>query len=652
MVKDEDYEESILWGDEPEDMVFTKPCNVVQLDGSLYFYSIYGSQINRMCRGGQMVKIDSPVASNLSVAATTSSPRLHVIGTEYYFMKRLHVVLTLDPSQPKCEFNRHYYPLLPLQNDFHYSVSLCIGSCLFIVIGFRMGEFEGQVRLLGFDQNSSHWEWSTLSQCPVSSGADVHENRQLLQYRDNLLYVSGREVVMVPITKVMSALSTGVDIPSESWVSLRDLPEDEGKLIVFREQLLSVGGLECSWVDDIYWEDHQCTTGNVYVYRHDSAEWFAVACLNQPRFCPALFVANDKLFVVGGQVVSQEERDQFAVERWPVDEVSEDNPEFSHHMEEDYLASLGTLTPRSSSPQGPVQDPRGAIQDPQGVVQDPQGVVQDPQGVVQDPRGAIRDPQGVVQDPQGVVQDPQGVVQDPQGVVQDPQGVVQDPQGVVQDPQGVIQDPQGVVQDPQGVVQDPRGAIQDPRGAIQDPQGVVQDPQGVVQDPQGIVQDPRGVVQDPQGVVQDPQGVVQDPRGAIQDPQGVVQDPQGVVQDPQGVVQDPQGVVHDPQSVVQDPQGVVQDPQGVIQDPQGVVQDPQGVVQDPRGAIQDPQGVVQDPQGVVQDPQGVLQDPQVVVQDPQGIVQDPQGVEEDPEDVIVQDPQGVVQIPEPEVDDL
>ena len=77
----------------------------------------------------------------------------------------------------------------------------------------------------------------------MSSGADVHKNCQLLQYRDNLLYVSGREVVMVPMATVMSALSTQVDIPSESWMSLRELPEDEGKLIVFREQLLSVGGL-------------------------------------------------------------------------------------------------------------------------------------------------------------------------------------------------------------------------------------------------------------------------------------------------------------------------------------------------------------------------------------------------------------------------
>ena len=505
MVKDEDYEESILWGDEPEDMVYTKSCNVVQLDGSLYFYSIYGNVINRMCRGGQMVEIDPPVRRNLSVAATTSLPRIHVIGTKYYSAIPLHIISTLDPSQPKCKFEQFHYPPLPLQINFDYTVSLGIEGCLFIVVGFRTGEFKGQVRLFGFDQNSIPWnpEWSTLSQCPVSSGADFHENRQLLQYRDNLLYVSGREVVMVPIATVMSALSTGVDIPSESWVSLRDLPEDEGKLIVFREQLLSVGGLESAWVDDVYWEDHQCTTGNVYVYRHDSAEWFAVACLNHPRFCPALFVANDKLFVVGGQAVSQEERDQLAVERWPVDEVSEDNPEFSPHMEEDYLASLGTLTPRIPSPQGVIQDPQGVVQDPQRVVQDPQGVVQDPQGVVQDPQSVVQDPQGVVQDPQSVVQDPQGVVQDPQSVVQDPQGVVQDPQSVIQDPQGVVQDPQSVVQDPQSVVQDPQGVVQDPQSVVQDPQSVVQDPQSVVQDPQSVVQDPRGVVQDPEPEVDD-----------------------------------------------------------------------------------------------------------------------------------------------------
>ena len=58
------------------------------------------------------------------------------------------------------------------------------------------------MRLLGFDQNSSHWEWSKSSQCPVSSGADIHEIHQLLQYRDNLCYVSGREVVVVPMATV------------------------------------------------------------------------------------------------------------------------------------------------------------------------------------------------------------------------------------------------------------------------------------------------------------------------------------------------------------------------------------------------------------------------------------------------------------------
>ena len=90
------------------------------------------------------MKIDTPVMRNLSVAATTSLPHLHVIGTEYSFMIPLQVILTLGPSQPKCEFDPIHYPPLPLRMgiDFHYTVSLCIGSCLFIVIGFRMGEFE------------------------------------------------------------------------------------------------------------------------------------------------------------------------------------------------------------------------------------------------------------------------------------------------------------------------------------------------------------------------------------------------------------------------------------------------------------------------------------------------------------------------------
>ena len=69
----------------------------------------------------------------------------------------LHLILILDPSQPKCEFDRYYYPPLPLQVgiDFDYTVSLCIGSCSFVFTGFRVGEFEFQVRLLGFDQNLS-----------------------------------------------------------------------------------------------------------------------------------------------------------------------------------------------------------------------------------------------------------------------------------------------------------------------------------------------------------------------------------------------------------------------------------------------------------------------------------------------------------------
>ena len=170
-----------------------------------------------------------------------------------------------------------------------------------MIVARGLGELEGQVRLLSLDQNASNQEWSMLSQYPVRSRADVHDNRQLLQYRDNLLYVSGREVVMVPMATVMSALSTKVDIPSESWVSLRNLPVDEGKLIVFREQLLSVGGLTSSWGEYLSRGASQYVTGNVYVNCHDSAEWIEVACLNQPRFCPALFVANDKLFVVGGQ---------------------------------------------------------------------------------------------------------------------------------------------------------------------------------------------------------------------------------------------------------------------------------------------------------------------------------------------------------------
>ena len=109
--------------------------------------------------------------------------------------------------------------------------------------------------------------------------------------------------------------------------------------------------LQSAWGEYTYCEDFQCVTGNVYVYHHDSDWWIEVACLNQPRVCPALFVANDKLFVVGGCVVSPKERARFASERWPVDEVSEDNP----HVEEDYLALLGAL-----------QDPQDVIiQDPQ-----------------------------------------------------------------------------------------------------------------------------------------------------------------------------------------------------------------------------------------------------------------------------------------------
>ena len=134
-----------------------------------------------------------------------------VIGTNDELGKLHLVIHTLDPSQSS---HLYYYSPLPGQIDYDYTVSFCIGSYL-LIVERGLGEFEGQVRLLSLDQNASNQGWSMLSQCPVSSGADVHDNRQLLQYRDNLLYVSGREVVMVSMTTVMSALSTGVDIPSE-----------------------------------------------------------------------------------------------------------------------------------------------------------------------------------------------------------------------------------------------------------------------------------------------------------------------------------------------------------------------------------------------------------------------------------------------------
>ena len=521
-----------------EEGVLTHPCNVVQLDGSLYFYSKAHSQINRMSRGGQKVEIKVPRLCTFSVAATTSPPAVHVIVRKSN--QSILKVLTLNLSAPglKNQFDESQVPSLPINVDSGDIVSVGVGGHLFAVVKILKGKFAGRFILLGIDTNASPLKWSFVGVCPY--GVDQFCNCQVLQYGGRLLCVGGRKIAMIPIAVVLPDVDKKVGFHPESWINIQDLPEHEGKVVVYRDQLLSVGGLVGCYDDyGIYSDDPQRPTGKVYVYRPDSAEWVSVTSLKFARFCPALFVANDKLFVVGGQVITNENRQMGLNEFWFPDEISEDNPEFSPREEESYLASLGV-----SLNQHPhvVQGPQDYVQDPENVLWSPQATVQGPQPTVQNPYGTVQGPQPTLQNPYGTVQGPQPTLQNPYGTVQGPQPTLQDPYGTVQGPQPTLQNPYGTVQGPQPTLQNPYGTVQDPQPIVQNPYGTVQSPQPTVQNPYGTVQDPQPILQNPYGTVQGPQATARSPQATPWSPQATtLQNPPATLQGPQGIVEGTQG---------------------------------------------------------------------------------------------------------------
>ena len=399
------------------------PCNVVQLDGSLYFYSKGLSQINRMSRVGQKMEIKVPHSGTFSVAATTNPPALHVIvkkcdESSQPILKVL--TLNLSAAGSKNQFDESLVPSFPIDVESDEIASVGVGGLLFAVVKILKGEFAGRSILLGIDTRASSLKWSVVGICPFD--LDQSFSCQLLQYGDYLLCVSGRKVAMIRIEDVLPDAAMKVGFHPESWIYIHDLSVDEGKVVVYRDQLLSVGGLVDlydEYICQIY-DDQQVPTEEVYVYRPDSVEWVLVASLKYARWCPALFVANDQLFVVGGQMLGAEEF-------WVQDEISEDNPEFSPHEEESYLASLGV----------PVNKHPHVVPGPQDYVQDPENVIWSPQATVQGPQPTVQNPYGTVQGPQAAVQNPYGTVQSPQAAtIRNPPSTVQDPQGNVQGTQG------------------------------------------------------------------------------------------------------------------------------------------------------------------------------------------------------------------------
>ena len=489
----------------------THPCHVVQLDGSLYFYSKAHSQINRMSRGGQKVEIKVP--HPFSVAATTSPPAVYVIVRKYESNQSILKVLTLNLSATglKNQFDESQVPSLPINVDSGEIVSVGVGGHLFAVVKILKGEFAGLSFLLGIDTNASPLKWSFVGVCPY--GVDHCFNCQLLQYGGHLLCVSGRKIAMIPIAAVLPDADKKVGFHPESWIYIQDLPEHEGKVVVYRDQLLSVGGLVGCYDDyGIYSDDPQRPTGKVYVYRPDSAEWVSVASLKFARWCPALFVANDKLFVVGGQVIADEDRQMGLNEFWAPDEISEDNPEFSPHEEESYLASLGVP---------PVNQHRHVVQGPPDYVQDPENVLWSPQATVQSPQPTLQNPYATVQGPQTTLQNPYGTVQGPQPTLQNPYGTVQSPQPTLQNPYGTVQGPQPTLQNPYGTVQSPQPTVQTPYGTVQGPQPTVQNPYGTVQGPQATARSPQATPWSPQATA------LQNPPATLQVPQGIVEGTQG-----------------------------------------------------------------------------------------------------------------------------
>ena len=357
----------------------TSPCSVVELDDSLYFYSPEEFQVNKMCRGGQRVEI--PLPENFcddemySVAATTNPSALHVIGAtmadELLFGKLVErktqfTILTLNKlsSGEIGQYFESNIPLLPLPKflkdvESVKLVSLGIGSVLFVGIaasvphGTRLGsnlpkktglgsnsQKSTHLMLMAIDVGSPSPLWVILAQFSFKIDCDKCYNHQLLQYNKSLLLVCGREARKISLEAMMKAFEAHAEIDSNTWVPTL-LPIEEGKLVVYQGHLLSVGGLTGTHI----WEDNWQASGMVYFYEPESKDWFHVGQLNCPRFGPALFVKDCRLFVVGGQIVTEDNR--YAPESWyelfegvPADEVSVGIPDFSTSCIKGYFDSL------------------------------------------------------------------------------------------------------------------------------------------------------------------------------------------------------------------------------------------------------------------------------------------------------------------------
>ena len=371
------------------EVVQTYPSYVVQLDGSLYFYSKGLSQMNRMCRGGQKVEIKVPHQGTFSVAATTNPPAVHVIvrNCDESGQPILKVLtLNLSAAGLKNQFNESLVPSFPIDVKSDKIVSVGVDGLLFVVVKVSEGEHAGRSILLGIDTHAL--KWSIVGICPFD--LDQGFSCQLLQYGVYLLFVSCRKAAMIRIEDVLPDVAMKAGFRPESWIDIQDLPVDEGKVVVYRDQLLSVGGLvECIYNLD---GDQHSPIDKVYVYHPDSAEWFPVASLQYARYCPALIVAKDQLFVVGGQVLGN--GDFYAP-----DEISEDNPEFSPHEDDSYLATLGA--PVNKHPRvdlGPLE----YVQDPENVFQSPQPTSWSPQATtMQNPPDTIQGPWSILKATQG-----------------------------------------------------------------------------------------------------------------------------------------------------------------------------------------------------------------------------------------------------------
>jgi serine/threonine protein kinase len=358
--------------------VATSPCSVVELDDSLYFYSQRKFQVNKMCRGGQRAKIVLPEdplplhRAMYSVAATTNPSVLHVIWATVTHVsgstasvERItqFTIVTLNKLS-LGEFGQYFktdIPLLPvpkfLKGVHHIKlVSLGIGSVLFVGIAAsapcttHLHSKRTNLMLMAIDLSSPSPLWVMLAQCYFNVDSNLCCNHQLLQYNKSLLLVCGRKALNVSLDTVMKAVKANVVVDSNAWV-LTPLPINEGKLVVCQSHLLSVGGLTGISIDTptakvthVYEDDWQAS-GMVYFFEPESKEWFPVGKLNRPRFGPALFVKNCGLFVVGGQIVTVDNR--YAPGSWyelfegvPADEVSVGIPDFSTSCIKGYFDSL------------------------------------------------------------------------------------------------------------------------------------------------------------------------------------------------------------------------------------------------------------------------------------------------------------------------